>query len=137
MLEPRGVTKPREKELNRCIVECFEKTGEEIVPDIKATLLHHTIDNDTSKFMAAKDINTTKYADIKRYIETRYLAELGRRTGAKNGAVSALEEGEQVQWYSEGDANDLSTLKGGKKGWAKARALARGPNATGATGTAT
>ena len=100
-------------------------------------MTHQAMDEETSKFMAAKDINTTKYANIKRHIETRYLEELGRKAGTKNATVSALEEGEQEQWYSEGDANDLSALKGGKKGWGKGKSEGKGPSATGAMGTGT
>ena len=37
------------------------------------------MDEETSKFMAnTKDVDVMKYSDMKLYIETRYLEELGR-----------------------------------------------------------
>ena len=111
------------KELDKCITEYREKTGEEIAGDIQATILHQAMDEETSKFMAnTKDVDVMKYSDMKLYIETRYLEELGRRVinpEKKASPVSALEEGEHNQWQDYGYGNDLDALKGGKKGWGK------------------
>ena len=65
------------KVLDQCITEYREKVGEEIQSELKALVLHQAVDPETFKFMGAKDVNTENYTDMKRYIETRYLEELG------------------------------------------------------------
>ena len=81
------------------------------------------MDEETSKFMAnTKDVDVMKYSDMKLYIETRYLEELGRKVinpEKKTGPVSGLEESEQDPWLDYSYGNDLDALKGGKKGWGK------------------
>ena len=76
------------KDLDRCISEYREMTGEEIASEIQATILHQAMDEETSKFMAStKDVNVMKYPDVKLYIENRYHWELGRKATSpdKNG----------------------------------------------------
>ena len=100
------------------------------------------MDEETSKFMAnTKDVDVMKYSDMKLYIETRYLEELGRKVinpEKKTGPVSGLEESEQDPWLDYSYGNDVDALKEARQAGGRAtRAVARGPSATDAMGTAT
>ena len=111
------------KDLDKCITEYREKTGEEIAGDIQATILHQAMDEETSKLIAnTMDVDVMKYSDMKLYIETRCLEELGRKVISpekKACPVSALEESEQDPWLDYRYGSDLDFLKGGKMGWWK------------------
>ena len=76
-------------------------------------MLHQAVDPETLKFMGAKDVNTENYTDMKRYIETRYLEELGcKPLHAEKKGLNTVDESQNDEWDEWGswrhDSLDLS-----------------------------
>ena len=115
-------SRDRVKLLDQCINEYREKVGEEILDELKSLVLHQAVDADTAINMSAKDINTDDYTAMKRYIETRFLEDLGCRPvnvdikGFNTVDESKKGEPQKDEWDEwggwTGDPSELNSMRG-------------------------
>ena len=68
------------QDLDRRIEEYREKTGCETPADVKVTVLHKAMDDNTAQFARVSGkVSMDSYTDLKSYVEEQYQIELGRK----------------------------------------------------------
>lgn len=120
------------KELEKAITEYRERAGEELNPRLQAAALLGTMDEDTAVAAEAKGIDTSRFKDMRQFIEQRYINQQARKVGISDRPhkdLSAVgEEGEDM--WNESWASyeyELSALQSnrGERGGAERRTLGK------------